>query len=174
VNPEASPPRWKARRAPRCARRRLAGRAVQRAGASFGGGAFGPVSEVTDPFTGHRVRTAKAWTFEPSTQTASAVTAWEEIGLDGVVIDRWERGPTRLHSVFRFEIAHLLARTGFEVGALIESSDLLMPMRRHQGQQYISVSAWRYRHNERRPQLACLQISLWEAQEHQISRFHPW
>jgi hypothetical protein len=46
------------------------------------------------------------------------VTAWEEIGPDGAILDGWQRGPIRLHSVFRFEIAHLLARTGFEVEAL--------------------------------------------------------
>jgi SAM-dependent methyltransferase len=83
-----------------------------------GGGVFGPASEVVDPSTGHRVRTSRAWSYEPSTQTASVVTAWEEIGPDGQILDRWQRGPVRLHSVFRFEVAHLLARTGFEVEAL--------------------------------------------------------
>jgi hypothetical protein len=87
-------------------------------GVASGGGVFGPAAEGVDPATGHRVRTAKAWSFEPATQTASVVTAWEEIGSDGVVIDRWQRGPVRLHSVFRFEVAHLLARAGFEVEAL--------------------------------------------------------
>jgi ubiquinone/menaquinone biosynthesis C-methylase UbiE len=87
-------------------------------GAAAGGGAFGPASEVVDPATGHRVRTSRAWSYEPSTQTASVVSDWEEIGPDGQLLDRWQRGPVRLHSVFRFEVAHLLARTGFEVEAL--------------------------------------------------------
>jgi SAM-dependent methyltransferase len=87
-------------------------------GAATGGGVFGPPSEVVDPSTGHRVRTSRAWSYEPSTQTASVVTAWEEIGPDGEILDCWQRGPVRLHSIFRFEVAHLLARTGFEVEAL--------------------------------------------------------
>jgi SAM-dependent methyltransferase len=82
------------------------------------GGVFGPPEEVIDPATGHRVRTSRAWSFEPSTQTASVVTVWEEIGPDGEILDRWQVGPTRLHSVFRFEVAHLLARASFEVEAL--------------------------------------------------------
>jgi hypothetical protein len=36
----------------------------------------------------------------------------------GKVVDRWERGPTRLHCVFRFEMEHLLARAGFALDAL--------------------------------------------------------
>ncbi len=43
---------------------------------------------------------------------------WEEIGPDGELVDRWQTGPIRLHSAFRFEVAHLLARAGFEVEAL--------------------------------------------------------
>jgi SAM-dependent methyltransferase len=87
-------------------------------GPGAGGGVFGPPSEVADAATGHRVRTSRAWSYEPSTQTASVVTDWEEIGRDGQLLHRWQRGPVRLHSVFRFEVAHLLARTGFEVEVL--------------------------------------------------------
>ena len=43
--------------------------------------------------------------------------AWEEIGPDGQVIDRWERAPIRLHCVFRFEMEHLLVRAGFQIEA---------------------------------------------------------
>jgi hypothetical protein len=82
------------------------------------GGAFGPASEVVDPTTGHRVRTARAWSYERSTQTATLVMAWEEIGRDGEILDRWQTGPLRLHCAFRFEVAHLLARAGFQVEAL--------------------------------------------------------
>jgi hypothetical protein len=80
--------------------------------------AFDPASEVEDPATGHRVRRARAWSYAPSTQTAVLLMRWEEIGPDGELVDRWQTGPIRLHCAFRFEVAHLLARTGFEVEAL--------------------------------------------------------
>lgn len=81
-------------------------------------GVFEEAGEVTNPKTGCLVRISRAWSYEPSTQTCSAVTVWEEIGSDGKVVDRWERGPIRLHCVFRFEMEHLLARAGFEVEAV--------------------------------------------------------
>ena len=82
------------------------------------GGVFERAKEFTHPETGHLVRVSKAWSYERSTQTASMVTVWEEIGADGEVIDRWERGPIRLHCAFRFEMEHLLARAGFDVEAV--------------------------------------------------------
>jgi ubiquinone/menaquinone biosynthesis C-methylase UbiE len=82
------------------------------------GGVFEMAEELTHPKTGRLIRTSRAWSYEPSTQTASAVTVWEEIGTDGKVVDRWEMGPIRMHCVFRFEMEHLLARVGFEVEAL--------------------------------------------------------
>jgi SAM-dependent methyltransferase len=81
-------------------------------------GVFEAAEEPTHPETGRLIRTSRAWSYEPSTQTASVVTAWEEIGLAGEVVDRWERGPIRLHCVFRFEMEHLLARVGFEIEAV--------------------------------------------------------
>lgn len=45
-------------------------------------------------------------------------TVWEEIGTNGQVVNREETGPVRLHCVFRFEMEHLLARSGFAVEAL--------------------------------------------------------
>jgi SAM-dependent methyltransferase len=81
-------------------------------------GVFGSPSEVVDPATGHRVHTARAWSYEPATQAAILMLAWEEIGPDGEILDRWQTGPIRLHCTFRFEVAHLLARVGFEVEAL--------------------------------------------------------
>ncbi|MBU0492807.1 MAG: hypothetical protein KKB13_13240, partial [Chloroflexi bacterium] len=48
----------------------------------------------------------------------STITAWEEIGADGQVIDRWERESIPLHSIFPFEMEHLLARAGFEIDAV--------------------------------------------------------
>ena len=70
------------------------------------------------PETGRQIRTLQGWTYEPATQTAIARTEWEEIGDEGQVVGRWDSGPIRLHCVFRFEMAHLLARTGFAVEAL--------------------------------------------------------
>jgi len=81
-------------------------------------GVFEAAEELTHPKTGRPIRTSRAWSYEPSTQTASVVTVWEEIGPAGEVVDRWERGPIRLHCVFRFEMEHLLARVGFEIEAV--------------------------------------------------------
>jgi ubiquinone/menaquinone biosynthesis C-methylase UbiE len=82
------------------------------------GGVFETAKQFTHPKTKRLVRTARAWSYAPSTQTASAVTVYEEIGADGEVIDRWETGPTQFHCVFRFEMEHLLSRMGFDVEAV--------------------------------------------------------
>lgn len=82
------------------------------------GGVFEPGEAVTDPLTGHFVRTQRAWTYEPSTQTATAVTRWEELDADGHPFDRWETGPVPFHCFFRYEVEHLLHRAGFQVEAL--------------------------------------------------------
>lgn len=78
------------------------------------GGRFVPSREVTHPQTGHPMRKSNAWTYERSSQTATVITRWEEIGADGSVLQIWERKPMVLHCVFRFEMEHLLARTGFQ------------------------------------------------------------
>lgn len=106
------------------------------------GGVFETAGELMHPKTGRLIRTSRAWSYEPSTQTASTVTVWGEIGTDGKVVDRWERGPIRLHCVFRFEMEHLLARVGFEVEALYgdffrgelrdESTEMLWVVRNRQ------------------------------------------
>jgi hypothetical protein len=82
------------------------------------GGKFEQSKDVKHPRTGHTIRRAHAWTYEPATQTATVVSKWEEIGEDNTVIQTWERKPMPLHCVFRFEMEHLLARTGFEIEAL--------------------------------------------------------
>ena len=79
------------------------------------GGVFEPAEQFEHPVTRQQIRASRAWTYEPSTQTATCVTAWEAVAADGQVIDRWEREPVRLHCVFRFEMEHLLARAGFHV-----------------------------------------------------------
>ncbi len=83
---------------------------------------LGGVFEASDPFvhpqTGRQIRTLHAWSYEPATQTAISHKVWEELDKDGQVTDRLDRGPIRLHVVFRFEMEHLLARTGFAVEAV--------------------------------------------------------
>lgn len=77
-------------------------------------GKFEPGKVVVHPQTGHLIRKANAWRYERSTQTATVVTKWEEMGEDGSILQTWERKPMSLHCVFPFEMEHLLARTGFE------------------------------------------------------------
>jgi ubiquinone/menaquinone biosynthesis C-methylase UbiE len=80
------------------------------------------VFEATDPFvhpkTGRSIRTLQAWSYEPATQTAISHKVWEELGTEGQVVGRLDRGAIRLHVVFRFEMEHLLARCGFTVEAV--------------------------------------------------------
>lgn len=82
----------------------------------------GGVFEATEPFvhpkTGRPIRTLQTWSYEPATQTAISHKVWEEIGSDGQVVERLDRGPIQLHVVFRFEMEHLLARAGFRVEAV--------------------------------------------------------
>ncbi len=104
------------------------------------GGVFEPAGQFRHPGTGRLVRTLQAWTYEPWTQTAIERTVWEELDETGEVIQRVEMGPVRLHCLYRFEMEHLLARTGFEVEALFgnffrqeftgKSSDMIWVARR--------------------------------------------
>ena len=64
------------------------------------------------------IRKLNAWSYDPVTQTASVVTAWEKIGEDGLVNERQETEMKHLHCFFRYEMEHLLARTGFQIQAL--------------------------------------------------------
>jgi ubiquinone/menaquinone biosynthesis C-methylase UbiE len=99
------------------------------------GGMFEAAEQFQHPNTGRQIRTLRAWSYEPSTQTAIVQTVWEEMDTDGQVVNRVERRPIRLHCVFRFEMDHLLARVGFEVEAVYgnffrqelqdESSDMI-------------------------------------------------
>jgi SAM-dependent methyltransferase len=81
-------------------------------------GTFSEWRELKHPSTGRTIRTANEWAFEPSTQTATVTTVWEEIESGGVVIQRWQREPMPLHCVFRFEMEHLLKRTGYKIEAV--------------------------------------------------------
>lgn len=79
------------------------------------GGVYKTIESFTHPKTGRQILTFRAWSYEPATQTAISQTVWEEVDADGEVTDRWESGPLRFHCVFRFEMEHLLERTGFRV-----------------------------------------------------------
>lgn len=104
------------------------------------GGVFETKGQFTHPRTGRQVRTLQAWSYEPATQTAISHKVWEELGPDGQVVDRLDRGPIRIHVVYRFEMEHLLARAGFAVMALYgdffgrefenESSEMIWVARR--------------------------------------------
>ena len=80
---------------------------------------LGGVFQVAEPFvhpqTGRQVRALHLWSYEPATQTAISRMVWEILGDEGEVVDRLDRGPVRLHVVFRFEMERLLARAGFSV-----------------------------------------------------------
>jgi SAM-dependent methyltransferase len=82
------------------------------------GGVFEPAEQFKHVRTGRQIRTFRAWSYEPATQTAICTTSWEAITPDGQVIDRWKTEPVRLHCVFRFEMEHLLARVGFSIDAV--------------------------------------------------------
>lgn len=82
------------------------------------GGVFEAGDERIHPMTGRRYRPSRAWTFAPSTQTATVTTIWEELDGAGTVVDRWTRAPVPLHCVFRFEMEHLLARAGLNVQSI--------------------------------------------------------
>lgn len=81
------------------------------------GGAFEEEETFERPKTGNKVRAFRAWTYERSTQTATCRTRWEEVDDRGEMVEIRETEPIRLHCLFRFEVEHLLARTGFEVRA---------------------------------------------------------
>jgi SAM-dependent methyltransferase len=82
------------------------------------GNVFEEAEQFQHPETGRQVRTFRAWSYEPSTQTAVVQTVWEEIDADGRATDRWESGPIRIHCVFRFEMEHLLNLAEYDVQAV--------------------------------------------------------
>lgn len=79
------------------------------------GSVFEKGKELVHPQSGRLIRSFHAWTYEPSTQTATLMARWEEVGADGNVANRWESAPNPMHCVFRFEMEHLLARVGFDI-----------------------------------------------------------
>lgn len=81
-------------------------------------GDFEPGEDLTDPLTGHHVRTQRAWAYQPSSQTAVALTRWQELDGASRLLDQWQTGPVQFHCFFRYEVEHLLHRAGFQVEAL--------------------------------------------------------
>jgi SAM-dependent methyltransferase len=82
------------------------------------GGRFEAEGKFTHSATGHEIQSFRAWSYEPSTQTAICHARWEEIDANGQVANSWQTAPARLHCVFRFEMEHLLARVGLAVDAV--------------------------------------------------------
>lgn len=82
------------------------------------GGLFEPAEQFRHPQTGQQIQAYRAWSFEPSTQTATCVTSWETVAANGEILNRRQTKPVRLHCIFRFEMEHLLARTGFSIEAV--------------------------------------------------------
>lgn len=82
------------------------------------GGVFERGQDLVHPQTGRLIRSFHAWTFSPSSQTATIRAKWEEVDADGNVVDHWESVPNPMHCVFRFEMEHLLARVGFDTQAV--------------------------------------------------------
>jgi len=99
--------------------------------------------ELIHPSTGVRFAISRTWSIDRSTQTASVVTQWKQLDSRGGVIQMWTKGPVALHCVFRFEMEHLLARTGFALEALYgdfvggplgnDSTEMLFQARREAG-----------------------------------------
>jgi SAM-dependent methyltransferase len=83
-----------------------------------GAGSLEEVGSFAHPRTGRQIRTLQSWCYEPATQTAISRTVWEELNENHRVLECWDTRPVRLHCVFRFEMEHLLARTGFVVEVL--------------------------------------------------------
>ncbi len=82
------------------------------------GGQFEAEERFTHPQTGRPVQAWRAWWYEPSTQTATCQTAWEELDEAGQVLRRWQKEPVHMHCVFRFEMEHLFARVGYTLEAV--------------------------------------------------------
>jgi SAM-dependent methyltransferase len=69
-------------------------------------GVFEAAEQFRHPTKNSQIQTSRAWSYEPSTQTAIVETTWLELDSSGQVINRVESGPIRLHCLFRFEMEH--------------------------------------------------------------------
>jgi SAM-dependent methyltransferase len=82
------------------------------------GGIFKEAGSFTHPKTGQKIQVSQAWSYEPATQTAISQKVWEALDSKGEIVESWASGPLHFHCVFRYEMEHLLVRTGFVVEAL--------------------------------------------------------
>lgn len=82
------------------------------------GNKFKPVDILPHPVSGNPVHVFRNWSYQRCTQTAFTSTIWEEHDQQGLLVQRWERGPVGLHCIFRCEMEHLLSRAGFTIRAL--------------------------------------------------------
>lgn len=67
---------------------------------------------------GRAFRVARRWSYDRVTQTASAVTTYEELDEGSTVIDRAERALVQLYCFFSYEMELLWRQAGFEIQAL--------------------------------------------------------
>ena len=65
--------------------------------------------------TKETIQVQQAWSYDPITQTATGETIWETIDKNGASRIAGKVGRWNLHCFFRYEMEHLLARSGFEV-----------------------------------------------------------
>lgn len=77
-----------------------------------------PQRDYRDPATGHEVRSWISVEYRPSEQCRISNNVWEEVDDAGQVVRRSHGRPMELRYLYRREVEHLLARCGFEVGAL--------------------------------------------------------
>lgn len=82
------------------------------------GGVFKDAGSFAHPKTGQQIRVSQAWSYEPVTQTAISQKVWEALDSKGEVVESWASGPLHFHCVFRYEMEHLLERTGFVIEAV--------------------------------------------------------
>ncbi len=75
-------------------------------------------SILTHPVSGQKFRQTTEWTYEPSTQTSTCQNDWHRVDESGNILQTWKREPMRFHCFFRFEMEHLLRRSGFIIEAL--------------------------------------------------------
>lgn len=62
-----------------------------------------------------KIRPLNRWIYSTATQTCTQYKVWEELGEGDATIRRHEFEPMPMHTIFPFEMEHLLYRIGLEV-----------------------------------------------------------
>jgi SAM-dependent methyltransferase len=78
---------------------------------------------ITELATRSRFRPSYAWTYSHAYQNATLRMAWNELGDENAVVQRWEIDPLVLHVMTAVEMEHALHRAGFESTTVIGSFD---------------------------------------------------